>query len=647
MTAGAAWRRRAAAWRAGGLALVVLGLALYLPGVWSIPPVDRDESRFAQASAQMPASGTLEGWIVPRVQEKPRLNKPPLIYWLQAASAWACGVEEGARRRGAEGIKSEETGPTTDPEHDRAGSSVGSPVVTSSSALPTAGIWAYRLPSVLCAILSILLTWRLGLRLFDPRAAWLGAALLASCVMQLWDARQARADQLLLTVTLGAQLALWSLWRQRHRPGGPPPGRAVLFWALIGLGVMSKGPITPLVSGLTALSLAATTGEWRWLLRLRPLLGAAIAGAIVLPWAALVMREVGAAEYLSIIADETLGRGARAKEGHWGPPGYHTVMLAVMFWPGSLLTLAAIGRGWSKARRRFTAEAQRTQRSEREDVGKSSLARRTVRALRLRGGRPETFLLCWIAPAWIVFELIGTKLPHYTLPMYPAIALLTARAVFAAEAGRSHPAARGERPRAGLGISLGGLAWLLIGAAFGVAGPAALLWSGELADAARPAAVTLAGAFTLLMFGGAINLRAGRVLGAHWSAIGATILASTIWFDRLLPGVPSIWLSARLVREIERIDPARQRPLAASGYAEDSLIFMTRGAIVKLAPGDAGAWLAAHPDGLLVVRRRDGEADDAGATRPLAAVSGFNYANGERTTLELRTHEDRPAAGGG
>ena len=81
---GAAVRSWCKSWCGGGVAIIVLCLAVYLPGLWSIPPVDRDESRFAQASRTMLESGD---YIVPRIGSTPRLNKPPLIYWLQAASA--------------------------------------------------------------------------------------------------------------------------------------------------------------------------------------------------------------------------------------------------------------------------------------------------------------------------------------------------------------------------------------------------------------------------------------------------------------------------------------------------------------------------------------------------------------------------------
>jgi len=64
--------RQAGAWR-WGVVVSLAALAALLPGVFSIPAVDRDESRFAQASAQMAASDGLGGWVVPWVQERPRL----------------------------------------------------------------------------------------------------------------------------------------------------------------------------------------------------------------------------------------------------------------------------------------------------------------------------------------------------------------------------------------------------------------------------------------------------------------------------------------------------------------------------------------------------------------------------------------------
>ena len=113
-------------WLLPAVALILLAAVVLLPGLDAIPVVDRDEARFVQASRQMLDSGTLEGWTVPMVGEKYRLNKPPLIYWLQATSA---GVFSG---------------------FDSA----------------SASIWMYRLPSMLAALCTVLITWRLGTAMF-------------------------------------------------------------------------------------------------------------------------------------------------------------------------------------------------------------------------------------------------------------------------------------------------------------------------------------------------------------------------------------------------------------------------------------------------------------------------------------------------
>ncbi len=80
-----------------------------------------------------------------------------------------------------------------------------------------------------------------------------------------------------------------------------------------------------------------------------------------------------------------------AQEAHGAPPGYYFVLFWVTFWPGATLAAMAAPGIWA-ARREKGAQ----------------------------------FLLCWIVPAWIVFELVITKLPHYVLPLYPAIAILIA-----------------------------------------------------------------------------------------------------------------------------------------------------------------------------------------------------------------------------
>ena len=81
-------------WRAPAFAALIAMLA-GLPGDFAMPPLDRDESRFAQATAQMLETGD---FVVIQFQDQPRFKKPVGIHWMQAASVALLGPSEGAFR---------------------------------------------------------------------------------------------------------------------------------------------------------------------------------------------------------------------------------------------------------------------------------------------------------------------------------------------------------------------------------------------------------------------------------------------------------------------------------------------------------------------------------------------------------------------
>ncbi len=122
--------------------LLAIALLCFLPGFFSIPPIDRDEGRFAQATKQMVESGD---YIDIRFQDEVRYKKPVGIYWLQA------GVVKAAQALGYR------------------------------QALTS--IWLYRVPSLVGAIGAVLLTYWAALALVPRRAAVLAAVMMASCVL--------------------------------------------------------------------------------------------------------------------------------------------------------------------------------------------------------------------------------------------------------------------------------------------------------------------------------------------------------------------------------------------------------------------------------------------------------------------------------
>lgn len=605
-----AWADRLATPRLAPVVLVCWCALCFLPGLFSLPAVDRDESRFAQASRQIAdaaAAGDLENTLVPRVQDRPRLNKPPLVYWLQAPM----------------GRLFDRPGPGELPR-----------------------IWPYRLPSALGATIAVLLTWLVGRRLTSPAAALLGAAMLAGSVMVLWDARQARSDQLLLATTTATMLALLAVWSRAAGAATAADARRaaglirpLAFWALLALGVLAKGPITPMIAGLAIVALGVTTRSWAHVRALRPGVGALVFLAVAAPWFVAVAAIVGPADYARLIFDETIGRASAPKESHWGPPGYHLVLLPVLLLPASIVTLgaliaavrAAFGGGEGDKARSEKREANIQE--EPASAGRGVRRGRLVRLwLRLRSAEPfpgrfpaATFCLAWTVPAWIVFELSATKLPHYTLPLYPPIAILTAHFLL-------------HRPRSETDPGVvGWVIWLVLLAAVAIAVPI----GGTVAASPvsrpwpEPFGFFLLGSLGIVVLGPRVVLIAAlqrRPLAAQLAALPLAALAVAMLTRAILPSSADLWVSDRLAAQLTR---GEETPIATVGYHEDSLVFLTRGRVERIGRAAAADWLAEHPTGRLAAPAPLAR-ELLGADPALAAigrVSGFNYSTGDPVEL--------------
>ncbi len=254
-------------------------------------------------------------------------------------------------------------------------------------------IWAHRVVSLSGAVLSVLLTAWLGARLFGRLAGMAAGAMLAACLVLNVEARMAKIDATMLVAVLAAQSALLLLYLQRT---ARPALAAAVLWVALGAGLMLKGPIPTMVTVLTAAAISLWNRDASWLKRLRAAWGVPLMLAIVLPWLlAIVIRTEGA--FLSeAIGHSMLGKVADGQQGHGAPPGYHLLAFSVAFWPAALFLVLALPWVWAN----------------RQDA--------RVRAL-----------VCWVVPTWLVFEIVATKLPHYTLPTYPALAILAGAALAA------------------------------------------------------------------------------------------------------------------------------------------------------------------------------------------------------------------------
>lgn len=534
------------------LILGVLCLALYLPGQASLPPVDRDEARFAQASRQMLETGD---FVRIHFQNEPRNKKPVGIYWLQAASV-SLFADAGTRE-----------------------------------------MWPYRLPSLLGAIAAVWLTFGLGHTLVGRRAAFLGAAMLASSLVLVGEAHLAKTDAVLLAAIVAAQGALARVYlaaREGRETGAGPP---LLFWAAMGIGMLVKGPIAPMIALLTIVGLKLFDRETRLLGRLRPLWGVPLSAAIVLPWVIAIMLATEEGFVGQAIRVDLLPKLLSGQEGHAFPPGYYLLLMTVTFWPGSLFAWHGLRWAWSG-----------------------------------RADPAVLFCLAWMVPSWIVFELVPTKLPHYVLPLYPALALLTGRAVAAA--------GEGLVPRTNTWDGrLAYVAWALAGLGLAAGLMALPMLLGEkfapLSLVPAVAGLTVAGA-------GLRQAWRGRIAPALAVGVAAAIAIHAPAFQTLLPGVDGLWLSRSIAGMVARSSPG-QPPVAAIGYRESSLVFMIGTDLDLPKPPGAAAHIRDNPESFVLVGDNS-EADfraalaDYGArVRPVDSVRGYNFSKGHWLTVTLYT----------
>ena len=324
-------------------------------GFFQIPPVDRDEAYFAQATKQMIETGD---YVDIRYQDDVRYRKPVGIYWLQAAA-----VKTGE----ALGVHDADT-----------------------------TIWLYRIPSLIGAVGAVLATYWCGLAFVSRRGAFLASLMMATSMLLAGEARLAKTDAVLLFTIVTAMSVLARAYMSPRDSGREQLGwlLPLVFWTALAAGILIKGPVNLMVVGFPVVILSIMERSGRWLLALRPLTGLCWLLLIVLPWFVLIYARVGNAFLVGSVGHDMLSKLASSQEAHGAPPGLYFFLFFVTFYPGSILAPLAAPAVWAVRR---------------EPAAK--------------------FLLAWLVPSWIVFELVVTKLPHYVLPLYPAIAILIAGAV--------------------------------------------------------------------------------------------------------------------------------------------------------------------------------------------------------------------------
>ncbi len=260
--------------------------------------------------------------------------------------------------------------------------------------------FAARLGSTVFGIGTLLVTSELGRRMFDAKTGILAGIVLSTSVMFCVSSRAATPDALLIFWVAATMLVFWI----SSSAGGR--GWLIGCGLTMALAVLAKGAVGLLLP-MTILTLFLLWERRLHLLWDRRLLwGVVLFCLVALPWYVAVGIETKGAFLRGFFWKHHVERFQQPMEGHAGSVFYHPLVFLVTFSPWSAFLGATV---WSSTGRRMANDCSET----------SATAGSGASAYRL--------LWCWIGVWFVFFSLAGTKLPNYTLPAFPAVALLTAR----------------------------------------------------------------------------------------------------------------------------------------------------------------------------------------------------------------------------
>lgn len=455
---------------------------------------------------------------------------------------------------------------------------------------------ACRFFSAVGTALSCLLTFAIGRKLLGAKAGLWAMAILASSMMVLYIGGAATADAILLPCMISAVAIFVS-----EIGSGVHLWQTVLMGVALGLALLAKGPVglLPIVVIVATVWLSrevrADAGRY-----LRQLGFATVIGILIfLAWAIPANNATGG-QFLSLgIGHHVLGRAIEPLEHHGGDfllyLPYYLPVIVIGFFPWTLYLPGA-----------FLA-----------------LYRGRI------GGLPcRALLISWMLSVFIIMTLVITKLPHYVLFIWPAMALAVAGTILAEE--RNALSAQEQVwLRRGVWlfapVAAAGALGLIVGPWF--AQIQALRWSGLVSG--------------IVLLGIAIiairqQFAKGSAASAKVVVVGMAVLQIPILFG-VLPAIEQLKLSPAIARAV-KAKTTEETPVATYGYGEPSLNFYVGRRIEHLQDENAViAWVRQAQPGVLVIPRdvlaEIQQRHELPALEEIASKKGLNYSKG--TELEL------------
>lgn len=322
------------------LLLSALCGVLYFPHLDAVPLFDKGEPREALAVQDIVQRGE---WLVPLKRATDIPSKPPLFHWSAALVTKVTGVLTEA---------------------------------------------TIRFPSALYATLGVLLIYGLGRKIFDGETAFLGAAILATMMVYQDQALSARVDMTLCFIVTLSLMLFYSLYRGYVTN----PFWYYVFYIIVGIGTLAKGPVAIVLTGLVGVSLALVERRWDQIQKFCFHPGVVLTLILAPAWYLIAVTRGGEGFFDRQILQENLSRFVGGS-GHSHPIYYY---LPYLFTQSFLWGLFLPVLLW--------------------DLFKNGL----------RGDGGTLFLKLWFIVMFAFFSISVGKRAVYLLPLYPALALLLA-----------------------------------------------------------------------------------------------------------------------------------------------------------------------------------------------------------------------------
>ena len=418
-------------------------------------------------------------------------------------------------------------------------------------------ILPYRLVSASGVLVAGLLIFGFGRSMFNQHVGWIASLATLGAPAVVWSAKQAKADMWLMAATVATVWLAWRLWRGQCVQGVKRRD-VVLLGVAVAFGVLVKGPVLIWLVILVGLTLVLFDQSLHRLRVFRPLMLVSVALLATLGSLLVVVPSHGWSSLMSTFDLAMLvPHGEEATS-----PGYrgvsHFLLLPLFLWPLSLFLLDAIRLCWCQ----------------RDDS--------------------RMFLLAWVVPGWVMFELLPGRQFNHVLPLLPLLALLAASSVSSWKKIDS------------IGRHILLVLWGLVGAVMPTS--VWLIWGNAMLNeqldpfasgSAFLFCVTLGSSFFLL----ALALRfalLGKATGAVCSATGMVAGTSLALCTQALPAHRGVWLTDAIVSVLEsssgRSPASPDGPvLGAVGYEEPSLVFATHGRVM-MGVENPWQWIQEGPD---------------------------------------------------